>query len=202
MISRSGRLGAVAVVCLMLIAGCSTTKGPVTLPAATSSASRSVTSTTASPSPTPTVTPTPPVLPVAATKRTDAGAEAFVRYFWQTTDYGDQANDPGPMRSVSNAQCRACAVLMKNMSANALADKVYNGGETTVRHTIVQPGAPTANKFVLVVTDEAPSTVTGPDRAPAASYTGETGTVWQMNVQWTSTGWRVSELLLQRKGTS
>lgn len=70
-----------------------------------------------SPKPSPTVTESPtespsapaePDMPAAAKEPTQAGAEAFVRYYWDLVNYAQATGDTKRLRSVSAATCVQC----------------------------------------------------------------------------------------------
>ncbi|MFT4287470.1 DUF6318 family protein [Nocardioides sp.] len=74
---------------------------PSTTPATTPS--------TSAPPPSPTPTgPTPPVMPEAAKSHDEAGAKAFVRYFWAVVDYAQSTGDTDAIGRESVQGCAGC----------------------------------------------------------------------------------------------
>lgn len=99
----------------LALAGC----GPDPLPGPTPSASTSPA--TSSPSPSPTG-PVAPELPAAAKANTEAGAEAFVRYWFEAVTYAMQTGDTGPLEAASTPGCVACNDLQRRIK------KIYGEG--------------------------------------------------------------------------
>ncbi len=111
--SRSGaRLVAVGAVALALLAvGCDSDDGPTPSPSASASSASPTPSVTTSPaSPTPTATSD---IPEAARKKTDAGAEAFARYFFEQVNAAWMAPNPDLIARLSDRGCKSCDALAK-----------------------------------------------------------------------------------------
>jgi hypothetical protein len=90
------------------------------------------------PSPTPTVTtavptpsssPTAPVMPEAAREHTEAGAKAFVEYFWEVVDYAGTTLDSSALRKLAADDCVGC------QGAVDFVDQMRAGGATFVGAT-------------------------------------------------------------------
>ncbi|WP_418058624.1 DUF6318 family protein [Pimelobacter simplex] len=63
---------------------------------------------TASSSPTVTPGPEVPVLPAAAREASEAGARAFVEYYWELVNYAQATGDVRALRAVSGPSCEGC----------------------------------------------------------------------------------------------
>jgi hypothetical protein len=66
---------------------------------------------TPTPSPAATTTataPTPPVMPRAARAHTEAGAKAFVEYFWDVVNYAQATGDTNQLADLSADGCTGC----------------------------------------------------------------------------------------------
>ena len=102
--------GVVGVLGAVVVAGCSASDGSpaaqTPTPDATPSASASE---SPSASPSPSTTPSGPDIPAAATKQTDAGAEAFVEYFFEQFNVAWTEPRPGLIASLSDPDCQFCA---------------------------------------------------------------------------------------------
>lgn len=90
-------------------------------------------STAADPSASPTEQPVAaPTLPPEATTNDAAGAEAFVRYWYDALNYAYASGDSGPVVQASSDDCAVCAELV------AVVDEAYSnngrlvGGEITL----------------------------------------------------------------------
>lgn len=104
------------------VAGC-TGDDPGTAP----SPSPSVTTSTSVPStPAPTAAPVAPVLPAAAKKPTEAGARAFIAYYWALINYAQVTGDVKGLEKVSGPNCRRCSA-----GIDALRTLYIRGGHLT-----------------------------------------------------------------------
>ncbi|NYD43268.1 DUF6318 family protein [Nocardioides panaciterrulae] len=52
--------------------------------------------------------PVKPVMPAAAKKHTAAGAEAFVRFYWEMADYAQATGDTSGLSHLGSPGCKAC----------------------------------------------------------------------------------------------
>jgi hypothetical protein len=96
---------------VLLSAGCSDGDAG-TQPTPSTSGGQSVAETT---TPSPTHTVQPPEMPAAAKKADDAGAEAFVRYYFDTVNYAYASGDLKPMEVLRDGQCNACRTLERHI---------------------------------------------------------------------------------------
>ena len=114
--TRLGVAGAVAALSVGILGACTgeaadpTTSTP-TSSASSSSASPTSPATSASPSPTSAYVPVKPKFPAAAKKQTDAGAVAFVEYYWEALNYAWTRPDPNILRGLSVEDCTSCKSL-------------------------------------------------------------------------------------------
>ena len=98
-----------------LLVGCNGSDAPTTSTTSASSASSSASSASTSPSPSsssPTTSayvPVKPTFPAAAKKQTDAGAIAFVEYYWDALSYAWSQPDSSILDGLSTKQCEPCA---------------------------------------------------------------------------------------------
>lgn len=65
-------------------------------------------STSASPTATPSAKPTEPVLPEAAKEATEAGARAFITYYWDLINYAQVTGDVKALKKASGPNCGGC----------------------------------------------------------------------------------------------
>ena len=100
----------------LLLSGCAGSGAtPGSAPGATTP-TPAASSPTAKPSP----TLTPPTFPEAAKKPTTAGAEAFVRYFWDAYNYGYAALETKQLDEVSSPDCNFCRNVSTGVGAPTL----------------------------------------------------------------------------------
>ncbi|WP_281168275.1 DUF6318 family protein [Nocardioides insulae] len=85
------------------------------------------TSTATTPSPT---TPQPPVMPDAARQHTKAGAIAFAKHFFATSDYAQSHLDPNSVSALSSPTCAGCNGGIESIRRVKRANGSYSGGET------------------------------------------------------------------------
>ncbi|MEV5001849.1 DUF6318 family protein [Nocardioides sp. LML1-1-1.1] len=79
-------------------------------------------STSVSPTPEPTAAPVAPVLPAAARKATEAGARAFIAYYWALINYAQVTGDVKGLEKVSGPSCDGCKAGIDGIV------KIYRGG--------------------------------------------------------------------------
>jgi hypothetical protein len=141
------RIGGFAVFALLAVAGCTTSAdgSRTTIPVGPS-LTATLPRTSASPRPpTPSVpadVPTtgpntrpgekPPVMPVAATKHTRAGAKAFAVFFIKTIDWGFATLNGSYIRHFSLAACTGCATFADGMDRDRKAGHRYIGGRIAI----------------------------------------------------------------------
>ena len=105
---------------MALLAGCG---GEKQLAADPPSASVSVTS--AAPSP------VVPVMPALAMEHTEAGAKAFVSYFWTVVNDAQKTLDTATLRSLHNPLCTGCNGGTSAIEKIAADDGTVSGGDVT-----------------------------------------------------------------------
>lgn len=85
-------------------------------------------------SPTPTSSgPAAPVLPDAATRRTETGARAFVEYWFQAVTYAVRTGDLHSVEQIAAPECKGCNNLIKMVGDIYRADLHLGGGGWTIR---------------------------------------------------------------------
>ncbi len=80
-------------------------------------------STSASPTATPSAKPTEPVLPKAAKEATEAGARAFITYYWDLINYAQVTGDVKALKRASGPNCEGC-----HGGIDAVRDLYRDGG--------------------------------------------------------------------------
>ncbi|GAA4824130.1 DUF6318 family protein [Nocardioides caeni] len=104
----------------LLLAACSDDGDEPGDPMATWTPSGTVETPSASPSAV--ATPTEPPLPDAATKATEAGARAFITYYWDLINYAQLTGDVEALSSLSSSTCDGC------WGAVGAITEIYDGG--------------------------------------------------------------------------
>ena len=111
-----------AVALLLVLSGCSGDADPAPAPPSSSAPS----------SPTASPTPTPPVMPEAAKAHTEAGAKAFVEYFWEVVDYAGQSLDPAPLSALTADGCIGCQGAINFVKDMRSGHATFIGADTHV----------------------------------------------------------------------
>ena len=109
---------AASLAALALLAGCSDDPSPGD-PTSTSTP----TGTPETPTSTAAAKPTEPELPDAATKATEAGARAFIAYYWDLINYAQATGDVKGLKRVSAPSCEGC-----NAGIDGVRDHYRSGG--------------------------------------------------------------------------
>jgi serine/threonine-protein kinase len=104
----------------------------------------------------------PPQLTADARAATQAGATAFVRYWFATLTYATATGDTGPFQAASGQDCAACASAIQAIHAGWRGGQQLRGGAYTVRNV-------SADGFFTV---EHPALTTVFDRSPRATVAG------------------------------
>lgn len=73
-----------------------------------------------------TAKPTEPALPDAATKATEAGARAFITYYWDLINYAQVTGDVKALKRVSGSSCEGC-----NAGINGIREHYRTGGRVS-----------------------------------------------------------------------
>lgn len=105
-------------------------------------------SATQTPTPGPTVA--PPVLPAAAMKRDQKGAEAFFRYFIDVYNYSFEALDTQSLSAVSAAECKFCKSAKLTVQEISAKRARAEGGQVRVITAIAEPDAARAREVIVV----------------------------------------------------
>jgi hypothetical protein len=145
--------------------------------------------------PTSSPTPTAPVMPQAAKTHTQAGAKAFVEYFWEVVDYAQATGDTAAIRALSVGGCTGCDGGIHGI------DKVYDaggsiqGGRTAVDHQRVEMLITGGREIAHVTVDLqfSPQTIDMPgttdDQVADASRARD-----RLDLLATDGGWQVAQL--------
>jgi hypothetical protein len=172
----------------LMLSGCQAEETP---PAGASPSAGSG-SASASPSPTspsPSASPSSAV-PPAAREKSEAGAEAFVRYFFDQVNVAWTEPRPGLIASLSDPACEFCADVEQTSVDLAQQSERYNERAVSLGDVARRAGAPQDQYFfeVLViqhaaeVVDQRGKVVRTDEAGQGASLVG---------VKWTQEGWRL-----------
>ena len=120
-------------------------------PPVTASPSASATAGSSSPSPSVTASPSPSAssaVPAAAREKSEKGAEAFVRYFFDQVNVAWMEAAPARIEDSSDGGCKSCAALTK--TATELREKKHHYATEPigVGKVSATPGAPQGQQYV------------------------------------------------------
>lgn len=134
----------------------------------------------------------PPARPVDILS--DAGAEAFARYFMQTVDWAYASMDSSLMRSAYDpATCNYCNTAANRTDADKAAGKRYEGGRSTIVDVMSAHGADVTNNLVNVVFDASAVKVYDATGSVVSDTEPELKLQFNVRVRY-GNGWTVSEV--------
>lgn len=136
---------------MLLLSGCGGDTKPTALSSNTTTSSPTTTSaptTTASPTSNAS-RPTDPDIPAAARAHTPAGAEAFVRYFFERSNVAWTGPRAGILAPLCQASAIACTGLEKDAARLAKAGHRYDGNPVTIKFIGVL-NATNPNKYIVL----------------------------------------------------
>lgn len=186
------RAAAVALAAALALTGCSDDDPPD--PPASPSASG--TPTAPSSSATATAQPTQPALPEAATKATEAGARAFIAYYWDLINYAQVTGDVKALKKVSGPNCDGCqkgveAVNELYESGGRAEGGAYELDISTVREVMPKNGQAFGIEAKYEVRN-APQTIIRGNGTTDVSEPGST--TFLSYLIWTASAWRTDIL--------
>lgn len=147
-----GRSLGAGLLALVVVTGCDASGDPEgTASPSVSSASPSA---SPSPSPTPSASPSGPEVPAAARKQTPAGAEAFLRYYFDELNRVSMVPDPGVLGSLGTSDCEFCQRNETTIKSLADAGHRYVTEPTRVTAAEAFGGAPKDAQYVHLEFDQ------------------------------------------------
>jgi len=134
-----------------------------------------------------------PTLPPGARARSEAGARAFVHYWFAALDYGVQTGDVAPLTAASAPQCAPCRRLASEITAAYGVGSTVQGGKHSIRAITAEEFSLDARPVLTVYYDRSSKAVLGEagqigESTPAASFVRA-----QVTLRRTSTGWVVAD---------
>ena len=142
---RTGRL-LLAGLAFLVVGGCSEPDVVADPPPLATPTAGSASSTTPSASPTatsPSQTTTVPTgsssIPAAARAHTNAGAEAFARYYLAQVNLAWTGPDPSKLNGLASPSCKSCAKLAETANSLAASQRRYNAEPLSLGPSILLP---------------------------------------------------------------
>ncbi len=171
-----------------LLAGCSASEaGPTTTPATT--VKQVMTEATTTPR-----LPLPPVLPAAAAKPDQAGAEAFFRYFWDVYNWSYMPMDPTQLQAISSPECDFCARVTTDLRQGAAKRLTTEGGVVTVKIAVAGATPPEIGLPIVATIDQTAATQTDADGKVVTSGPAIRDRRIDARVVWMRGQWRLAAI--------
>lgn len=115
-------------------------------------------STSASVSPSPSASgPVEPTMPAAAKRHTAAGAEAFVRFYWEMVNYAQSSGDVSGLTQLSGPRCSACSASLRGLRRQLAHGAHIEGGVASI-HSVDSSRLIAGNGPAFVVTADVTTT--------------------------------------------
>jgi hypothetical protein len=135
----------------------------------------------------------PPVMPLAATKHTAAGAVAFAKFFIRTIDWGFATTSGAYMRHYFAKSCIECASHADGLDNTKKAGEYYLGSRFTITAANSAP-AGAADASVVVTFNLTSAEVLTSRGTFVDGDVAHTGQVRQLWLTWGSAGWRIVDM--------
>jgi hypothetical protein len=145
------------------------------------------TTTSAAPSPSEVPTPTLP----AAAKADKAGAEAFVRYFWDVFNYTYASGDTKLLRSISDKNCKFCQSVADDVDLLTSNGDRTEGSRASLRTVIAPPADPREGFLVYTVIAQSGGRIITADGSVRSTSPAEPEQRSDVRVQWIDGAWRM-----------
>ncbi|MEO4038949.1 DUF6318 family protein [Micrococcaceae bacterium Sec6.3] len=91
-----------------------------------------------------------PVMPEVMKEETQEGAEAAVKYFWETVYYMQQTGDAGPTRTASWEACAFCSHIISSMEAIYSNEGWFTGTQSNVSSARLRPSSSGYNATLIM----------------------------------------------------
>lgn len=188
------RAALAAMVLLLLASGCSDGDPSPRDPSSTwSPTGKMETPTSAAPDP------VEPELPAAAKEATEAGARAFIEYYWELINYAQVTGDVKALKAVSGPNCDGCKAGIRGVRDLYTEGGHVEGGDYTVHLDKVNrlnSSDPSISAF------EAKISATSDEQVVVAGDGGTTTnpaatSVVVVAVAWIGSGWRLEAMQVQ-----
>jgi hypothetical protein len=132
-------------------------------------------------------------MPIAATRHTAAGAQAFAKFFIQTIDWGYATIDGSYLHHYSLPGCTTCNSLVTGFDADRKAGDHYIGGRSTI--VAARPGDRGASSQIVTInsTSFEKTTKNGKFITGDQAYTGQR---FEVDLSWQQSRWSVLEVVV------
>ena len=131
-----------------------------------------------------------PTLP-ASVEADKAGAEAFVRYFWDVFNYTYATGDTELLRSISDKSCKFCASVAQHVDGLTAKGETTKGAVATVHAVIAPPAEPEEGFPVFTIVSQSSGQVIASDGHVVSSSAAEPKQRSDVRVQWSGGEWHM-----------
>lgn len=153
-------------------------------------------STSASPTATPSAKPTEPVLPEAAKKATEAGARAFITYYWDLINYAQVTGDVKALKKASGSNCNGCRAGIRAVQSHYESGGHIEGGDYAIDvlaiNELKSHSTPVRAFEAKLAVENAPQTVIDGDGSERRESAGESSAI--VATFWSSGRWRLGAM--------
>jgi hypothetical protein len=142
----------------------------------------------------------PPVMPIAATQHTAAGAQAFAKFFIQTIDWGYATTSTTYMRHYFDRRCVGCTSISEAIDGASARNRRFVGDRFTIRSAVNggAGGPNSAELSTLIHFDVTSAEVVAPDGGYVAGQPALTDYRERVYETWRGNGWAVVELVVAK----
>lgn len=141
-----------------------------------------------------TTTSGPPTLPPEAEEQTEAGADAFVRYYLEYFDYLRQNPDAGDLSQYAGPDCAACDAFESQIFSFTDNASHYEGSSLSITSSrTFSLGRQFSSEVVM---REAPSKIIDDKGSLIRNTPPSDGVAALFTLEWVDGGWRVEVLQL------
>ncbi|WP_157622576.1 DUF6318 family protein [Nostocoides sp. Soil756] len=135
------------VLAAVVLGGCTDDASPVVTPSPTASSANPSPSPSPSASVSPSATASGPAIPAAARAQTPAGAEAFVRFFFDELNLAWTRPDPSVLPTLSRGECQFCKKMQARAVELSESGQRYASDPVEVKTLTVLEGAPAGDIY-------------------------------------------------------
>ncbi|WP_215817025.1 DUF6318 family protein [Pimelobacter sp. 30-1] len=153
---------------------------------------------TASGSPTAAPGPAVPVLPEAAREASEAGARAFVEYYWELVNYAQATGDVKALRQLSASTCDVCLAFVKEIrSLYSQGGRILGGINTSRITEVVDLDLKSGDYGLRIEQDVSYNAQTIIDSTGKRDVRGEGTDRFTAYLLWTEQRWRLDVMELR-----
>ncbi|WP_445263001.1 DUF6318 family protein [Pseudokineococcus sp. 1T1Z-3] len=149
----------------------------------------------ASTAPDPAPTETAPTLPPEARSGDAVGAEAFIRYWFEVSNYAYRTGDTSAIGAISDATCATCANVVENLDRTYDAGGSVEGGQVHVHGVSALDPGPDGRVVTRTSFEQSAVLDRSSDGSTVKPEVPATGMLYpQVTVVWGGQEWNMVEI--------